>query len=64
MAFCALHSSQDYLGLSWRRAKWSRNEAYMGRGKKGKQFLVDKPEGKKPIGRPRRRWRWCETGGV
>ena len=36
-AFCDLHCSQDYLGLSCRGAMWARNEAYMWRGKKRTQ---------------------------
>jgi len=40
-------------------AEWGIHE---GRQETHTAFLAGKPEGKKPIGRPRRRWGWCETG--
>jgi hypothetical protein len=36
-----------------RRMRWAGNVAYKG---EVRQFLVGKPEGKRPLGRPGRRW--------
>jgi len=38
-----------------RRIKWAGHVARMGEGKDVYRVLVGKPEGKKPLGRPRRR---------
>ena len=35
---------------------WVGNAARMGERKGAYSVLVEKPEGKKPLGRPRRRW--------
>jgi len=39
-----------------RRMRWSGNVARMGEGRGVHRVLVGKPEGKRPLGRPRRRW--------
>ena len=39
-----------------RRMRWARHVARMGEGRGVHRFLVGKPEGKRPLGRPRRRW--------
>jgi len=39
-----------------RRMRWVRHVARMGDGRGGHRFLVGKSEGKRPFGRPRRRW--------
>jgi hypothetical protein len=39
-----------------RRLGWDGHVARMGEGKVVCKFLVGKPEGKRPLGRPRRRW--------
>ena len=39
-----------------RRMRWAGNVARMGEGRGVYRVLVGKPEGKKPLGRPRRRW--------
>jgi hypothetical protein len=39
-----------------RRMRWSGHAARMGEGIGVRRVLVGKPEGKKPLGRPRRRW--------
>jgi hypothetical protein len=40
-----------------RRMRWARHVVRMGRKKKNEyRILVGKPEGKRPLGRPRRRW--------
>jgi hypothetical protein len=36
--------------------KWEGHVARMGEERKVYKFLVVKPEGKRPLGRPRRRW--------
>jgi hypothetical protein len=39
-----------------RRMKWARHVARMGEKRNAYGILVGKPEGKRPLGRPRRRW--------
>ena len=39
-----------------RRMSWPWHVAHMGQGREVHRVLVGKPEGKKPLGRPRRRW--------
>jgi hypothetical protein len=39
-----------------RRMSWAGHVARMGEGKGVYRVLVGKPEGKRPLGRPRRRW--------
>jgi len=39
-----------------RRMRWAGNVARMGEGRGVYRVLVRKPEGKRPLGRPRRRW--------
>jgi hypothetical protein len=39
-----------------RRMRWAGHMARMGEGRGVHRVLVGKPEGKKPLGRPRRRW--------
>jgi hypothetical protein len=39
-----------------RRMRWARHVAHMGEEKKVYKVLVGKPEGKRPLGKPRRRW--------
>jgi len=57
-----------------RRMRWVGHVARMGMGRVVHRVLVGKPEGKRPLGRPRRRWEdnikmdlrevggWVETG--
>jgi len=40
-----------------RRMRWAGNVAPMGEGRGLHRVLVGKPEGKRPMGRPRRRWK-------
>jgi len=53
-----------------RRMKWAGHVARMGEGRGVYRVLVGKPEGKRPLGRPRRRWEdntkmdLQEVGGV
>ena len=39
-----------------RRTRWARHVSRMGEGRGVHRFLVGKPEGKRPLGRPKRRW--------
>jgi hypothetical protein len=39
-----------------RRMRWARHVARMGEKKNAYRLLVGKPEGKRPLGRPTRRW--------
>ena len=39
-----------------RRMRWTGHVARMGEGRGVYRVLVGKPEGKRPLGRPRRRW--------
>jgi hypothetical protein len=39
-----------------RRMRWAGHVARMGEGRNVYRVLVGKPEGKRPLGRPRRRW--------
>ena len=39
-----------------RRIRWAGHVAHMGQGRGVYRVLVGKPEGKRPLGRPRRRW--------
>ena len=39
-----------------RRMKWTEHVVHMGEGRGIYRDLVGKPEGKRPLGRPRRRW--------
>jgi hypothetical protein len=39
-----------------RRLRWVGHVAHMGEGRGVYRDLVGKPEGKRPLGRPRRRW--------
>jgi len=40
-----------------RRMRWAGHVARMGQGRRVYRVLVRKPEGKRPLGRPRRRWK-------
>jgi hypothetical protein len=54
-----LYSSTDIIRQIKSRRMWhagTRYEAFMGEGRKLCKVLVENPEGKRPLGRPRRRW--------
>ena len=40
-----------------RRMRWAGHAACMGEGRGVHRVLVEKPKGKRPLGRPRRRWK-------
>jgi hypothetical protein len=52
-----LYSSPDIVRqIKSRRMMWEGHVARMGEGRNVYRVLVGKPEGKRPLGRPRRRW--------
>jgi hypothetical protein len=52
-----LYSSPDIVRqIKSRRMRWAGHVARMGEGRKLYKVLVGKPEGKRPLGKPRRRW--------
>jgi hypothetical protein len=52
-----LYSSQDIIRqIKSRRMSWAGHVARMGEGRNVYRVLVGKPEGRRPLGRPRRRW--------
>jgi hypothetical protein len=55
--FNNLYSSQSIIRMmKTRRLRWPGNAARMGEKKNAYRILVGKPKGKRPLGRPRRRW--------
>jgi hypothetical protein len=52
-----LYSSPDIIGqIKSRRMRWTGHVVNMGEGRNVYRVLVGKPEGKRPLGRARRRW--------
>jgi hypothetical protein len=52
-----LYSTPDIIRqIKSRRMRWAGNVARMGEERKLYKVLVGKPEGKRPLGRPRHRW--------
>jgi hypothetical protein len=53
----SLSSSQNIVRvIKSRRMKWAGHVARMGEGKGVYRILVGRPGGKRPLGKPRRRW--------
>ncbi|KAJ4446083.1 hypothetical protein ANN_12775 [Periplaneta americana] len=53
----ALYSSPDIIrNIKSRRLRWAGHVARMGESRNAYRVLVGRPEGKGPLGRPRRRW--------
>jgi hypothetical protein len=42
--------------IKTRRMRWAEHVARMGDKRNAYRILMGKPEGKRPLGRPRRRW--------
>jgi hypothetical protein len=54
----SLYSSPNIVRvIKLRRMRWAGHEARMGEGRGVYKVLVERPEGKRPLGRPWRRWR-------
>jgi hypothetical protein len=54
----SLYSSPNIVRvIKSRRIRWAGHVARMGDGKGVYRVLVGRPEGKRPLGRPRRRWK-------
>jgi hypothetical protein len=52
----SLYSSPNIVRvIKWKRMRWAGHVARMGEGSVYR-ILVGKPEGKRPLGRPKRRW--------
>jgi hypothetical protein len=52
-----LYSSANIIRqIKSRRVRWAEHVARTGEKRKVYRVLVGKPEGKRPLGRPRRRW--------
>ena len=52
-----LYSSPNIVRvIKSRRMRWAGHVAHMGEGRGMYRVLVGKPEGKRPLGRPRRKW--------
>jgi hypothetical protein len=52
-----LYSSPDIIRqIKSRRMRWAGYVAHVGEGRNVYRVLVGKPEGERPLGRPRRRW--------
>jgi hypothetical protein len=53
-----LYSSPNIIRImvKSRRMRWAGHVARMGKKRYAYRLLVRKPEGKRPLGRPRRRW--------
>jgi hypothetical protein len=52
-----LYSSPSVIRIiKWRRMRWAGHVARIGEKRNAYRLLVGKPEGKRPLGRPRRRW--------
>jgi hypothetical protein len=53
----SLYSSPNIVRvIKLRRMRWAEHVAHMGEGRGVYRVLVGRPEGKRPLGRPRRRW--------
>ncbi|KAJ4444578.1 hypothetical protein ANN_06373 [Periplaneta americana] len=53
----ALYSSPNIIrNLKSRHLRWAGHVAHMGESRNAYRVLVGRPEGKRPLGRPRRRW--------
>jgi hypothetical protein len=51
-----LYFSPSIIRIIKSRTRWARHIARMGEKRKAYRLLVGKPDGKRPLGRPRHRW--------
>jgi hypothetical protein len=51
-----LYSSPNIRVIKSRRMRWAGHLARMGEGRGAYRILVGRPEGRRPLGRPWRRW--------
>jgi hypothetical protein len=52
-----LYSSPNIVrAIKSRKMRWAGHVTRMGEGRRAYRVLVGRPEGKRPLGRPRRRW--------
>jgi hypothetical protein len=51
-----LYSSPNIVRVKSRRMRWAGHVALMGEGRGSYRVFVWRPEGKRPLGRPRRNW--------
>jgi hypothetical protein len=52
-----LYSSPNTIRvIKSRRMRWAGHVSRMGEGRGAYRILVERPEGRRPLGRPRRRW--------
>jgi hypothetical protein len=56
MSFIFCTSPDTIRQIKSRRMRWAGHVARMGEKRKLNKVLLRKPEGKRPLGRPRRRW--------
>jgi hypothetical protein len=53
-----LYSSPNIIRvIKSRRMRWAGHVAHMGEGRGAYRIVVERPEGRRPLGRPRRRWK-------
>jgi hypothetical protein len=53
---CNLYSSLNIIRMKSSRMRWAGQVARVGEKRNADRILVGKPEGKRPLGRPRRKW--------
>jgi hypothetical protein len=54
---CDLYSSPSIIRIvKLRKMRWAGHVTWIGEKRNAYSLLVGKPEGKRPLGRPRRRW--------
>jgi hypothetical protein len=54
--YCVIYNVMLFRAIKSRIIRWARHVARMGERRGVYRVLVGKPEGKRPLGRPRRRW--------
>ena len=62
--FKEVHTICFYLLKSFKRLRWAGHVARMEEGRSAFKIFTDKPTGKRPLERPRRRWKDLEEIGI